>query len=76
MSSRSIKKNFGKIDDKEEEYFDLKRVITPFSLFFLKNEEFIYDTGEKVPFSRRIPLYKSILLHEFDDSIRNAKNKI
>lgn len=71
MSSKSIKK-FVKIEYKEEkEFFDLKRVVTPFSLFFLKDERYIYDGSEKIPFSRRDPLYKTILLQEFSDSLRN-----
>ncbi len=77
MSSRSIKKKFVKIEYKEEaEYFDLKRVVIPFSLFFPKDERFIYDGNEKIPFNKRDPLYKTILLQEFSDSIRNTKNKI
>ena len=73
MSSKSIKK-FVKIEYKEEEeFFDLKRVVTPFSLFFLKDERYIYDGSEKILFSRRDPLYKTILLQEFSDSLRNIK---
>jgi hypothetical protein len=76
MSSRSIKKKFVKIEYKEEaEYFDLKRVVIPFSLFFPKDEIFIYDGNEKIPFSKRDPLYKTILLREFSDGVRNTKNK-
>ena len=68
MSSKSIDKKFVKIDEyKDEEFFDLKRVIIPFSLVFLKVGKFIYDGSEKIPFSRRDPLYKKILLNEFRD---------
>lgn len=73
MSSKSIKKRFVEIEY-EEEYFNLKRIIIPFSLFFLKDERFIYDGSEKIPFSKRDPLYKTILLHEFSDDIRNMNN--
>lgn len=75
MSSKSIEKKFVKIEYKEEDYFDLKRAVIPFSLFFLKDKQNIYDGSEKIPFNRRDPLYKTILLHEFSDSIKNTKNK-
>jgi len=66
MSSKSLDKKFVEIDEfKDEEYFDLKRVIVPFSLVFLKDEQFIYDGTEKIPFSKRDPLYKKILNNEF-----------
>ena len=66
MSSKSIDKKFVKIDEfKDEEYFDLKCVIIPLSLVFLKTEQFIYDGTEKIPFSKRDPLYKKILNNEF-----------
>jgi len=72
MSSKSIKKKFVEIEYEEED-FNLKRIIIPFSLFFLKNERFIYDGSERIPFNERGPLYKTILLHEFSDGIRNMK---
>lgn len=66
MSSKSIDKKIVEIDEfKDEEYFDLKRVMVPFSLVFLKDEQFIYDGTEKIPFSKRDPLYKKILNNEF-----------
>ena len=66
MSSKSIDKKIVEIDEfKDEEYFDLKRVIVPFSLVFLKDEQFIYDGTEKIPFSKRDTLYKKILNNEF-----------
>ncbi|MHA1987205.1 MAG: hypothetical protein ACW98D_11240 [Promethearchaeota archaeon] len=69
MSSKSIVKKFVKIDEfTDEEYFDLKRVIIPYSLVFLKGEQFIYNGTEKIPFSKRDPLYKTILLNEFKDN--------
>lgn len=69
MSSKSVDKNFVKIEyEGKEKYFDLRRVIIPFHLFFLKNESFIYDGSEKMPFSKRDPLYKTIFLREFSDS--------
>ena len=75
MSSKSIEKNFVEIEQKEEEYFDLKRVVIPFSLVFLKNEQFIYNGTEKIPFSKRDPLYKAIILHEFSDGKDINKNQ-
>lgn len=77
MSSKSIEKKIIKIEYKEEdEYFDLKRVVTPFSLFFLKDERYIYDGSEKIPFNKRDPLYKTAFLHEFSNSLRKTKGKI
>lgn len=70
MSSKSIEQKFVEIEQKEEEYFDLRRAIIPFSLFFLKDEQFIYEGNEKIPFSKRDPLYKTILLQEFSDVIK------
>ena len=76
MSSKSIEKKFVEIEQKEEEYFDLKRVIVPFSLVFLKGEQFIYNGTEKIPFSKRDPLYKTILLQEFSDVIKMFNNNL
>lgn len=73
MSSKSIEKKFVEIEQKEEEYFDLKRVIIPFSLVF-QGEQFIYNGTEKIPFSKRDPLYKTILLQEFSDVIKMFNN--
>ncbi len=73
MSSKSIKKRFVEIEY-EEEVLNLKRIIIPFSLFFLKDERFIYDGSEKIPFGKRDPLYKTILLQEFSDNVRNINN--
>jgi len=64
MSSKGIKKEFIEIEYEEED-LTLRRIIVPFSLFFLKDERFIYDGSEKIPFRKRDPLYKNILLHEF-----------
>jgi len=69
MSSESIKKRFVEIEYEEDD-FSLKRIIIPFSLFFLKNERFIYDGSERIPFNERDPLYKTILLQEFSSGIR------
>ncbi len=65
MSSKSPEKRFVKFEYKEEDYFDLKRAIIPFSYIFRKDEKFIYDGSEKMLFSKRDPLYKDILLREF-----------
>ena len=68
MSSKSIDKKFVKIDEyKDEENFDLKHIIIPFSLVFLKDEKFIYEGCEKIPFNKRDSLYQEILLNEFRD---------
>jgi hypothetical protein len=65
MSSKSVDKKFVEVENKEEDFLDLKRIIIPFSSLFSKDEKFIYDGTEKLPFSRRDPLYKVILLQEF-----------
>ncbi len=75
MSSKSITKRFVKIEYKEEDVFNLKSVIIPFSLFFLKDERFTYDGREKMPFDKRDPLFKIILLQEFSGILKNIKNK-
>lgn len=75
MSSKSIKEGFVEIEYEEED-FNLKRVVIPFSLFFLKDEKYIYNGSEEIPFKERDPLYKTILLHEFTDSIRNMKKRL
>jgi len=68
MSSKSEEKKFITIEYiEEEEGLDLKRIVIPFSYYFRKDKSFIYDGSEKIPFSKRDPLYKNILLREFSD---------
>lgn len=67
MSSKSIEKKFVNIEVIEDDNFDLKRVIIPFSLVFPKREHFIYDGSEKMPFSKRDLLYQAIFLNEFNE---------
>ena len=74
MSSKSIEKKFVKIAYKEKEDLDLKRIIIPFSYYFRKDERFIYDGSEKIPFSKRDPLFRTVLLQEFSDSVKMLKN--
>jgi len=71
MSSKSLDKKSVKIEFQEEEYFDLKHVVIPFSLVFLKNEKFIYDGSERIPFNKRDLLYKTILLQEFSHCLKS-----
>jgi len=73
MSSKSPGKRFVKIEYKEEEDLDLKRVVIPFSYYFRKDERFIYDGSEKIPFSKRNASYRSILLQEFGEKVRSVK---
>lgn len=75
MSSKSIDKKFVKVVYKEEENLDLRSIVIPFSLFFLRHEKYIYDGSEKMLFSKRDPLFKSIFLQEFSDNVRNMNNK-
>jgi hypothetical protein len=75
MSSKAINKKFVKIEFEEEDGFDLNRIIIPFSLFFPKNEHFIYDGSEKIPFSKRDPSFKTIFLQEFTEDVRNIRKR-
>jgi len=65
MSSRAIdrKHHENKYDIRES--FQVKNVFIPFSLFFGTPEDYIYSGEEKIPFKKRHPLYKAILLNEF-----------
>ena len=71
MSSKSIEKKFVKIENKEEDNFDVKNCVIPFSLVFPRAERFIYDGTEKMTFSKRDPLYQAIFLQEFVDRLSN-----
>ncbi|MHA2181915.1 MAG: hypothetical protein ACXAAH_10865 [Promethearchaeota archaeon] len=71
MSSKSPEKKFVKIEVAEEDNFDIRLIVIPFSRFFPKEEHLIYDGSEKIPFSKRDPLFKTILLQEFGDSRQN-----
>lgn len=73
MSSKPIERKFVKIEVKEEVNFDVKNCIIPFSLLFPKGERYIYDGSEKLPFSKRDPLYQTIFLQEFCDGVRDNK---
>lgn len=67
MSSKSIEKKFVKIEVIEDDNFDLKHVIIPFPLFFLKDDRLIYDGSERMSFSKRDPLYQKNFLNEFSE---------
>ncbi len=71
MSSKSPEKKFVNVEIIEDDNFDPKQVIIPFSLFFLKDEHFIYDGSEKIPFTKRDSLYQTIFLQEFSGNIRS-----
>ncbi|MFW9896507.1 MAG: hypothetical protein ACFFD7_11940 [Candidatus Thorarchaeota archaeon] len=66
MSSDTKENNVVKVEYKEDEVLDLNPIVIPFSLFFPKKQHDIYDGSEKISFNKRDPLYKAILLQEFD----------
>lgn len=72
MSSKSIEKKFVKIEYEEEDHFDVKHCIIPFSLVFPKGEKFIYNGSEKMAFGKRDSLYQTIFLQEFSGGVRNS----
>ena len=75
MSSKSLEKKFITFEGLEKkEDLDLKHFVIPFSYYFRKDERFIYDGSEKIPFSKRDPLYRSILLQEFGDSMGKPRD--
>jgi hypothetical protein len=65
MSSESIDKRFHDFILKKEVIFNIKDIVIPFTQIFPKNEEFIYNGSEKIPFKNRHPIYKAIFLNEF-----------
>ena len=66
MSSKSIDKKFQEIVDKDykEPPLFIRNVIIPFSVF-RNQQQYIYDGTEKIPFTKRHPLYQTILRNEF-----------
>ena len=75
MSSKSIDKKFVKIEYEEEDHFDVKHCIIPFSELFPKPEVFIYDGTEKMSFRKRESLFRTILLQEFCDAVKRINDK-
>ena len=67
MSSKSVDKKFHEIEYNIRDSFQVKNVLVPFSSFFGNRERYIYSGEEKIPFKKRHPLYKVILLNEFTD---------
>ena len=65
MSSKSIDRKAVHLDDEVKESFQVKDIVIPYSLFFRKQEPFIYSGQEKMTFEKRHPLYKTIMLNEF-----------
>lgn len=65
MSSKTIDKRHHEIEYDIEESFQVKNAFIPFSLIFGTQEKYIYSGEEKIPFKKRHPLYKAILLNEF-----------
>ena len=67
MSSRATDKKHHGIENNIRDSFQVKNVIIPFSLFYGNRENYIYSGEEKIPFRKRHPLYKVILLNEFKE---------
>ena len=67
MSSKVIDKKHHEIRDDTRDSFQVRNVIIPFSLIFGNQETYIYSGDEKMPFSKRLPLYRAILLNEFKE---------
>ncbi len=65
MSSEIKKKKYIKLEEFSEKRISIKSLILPFSLFPGKKEEYIYHGEEKMPFSRRHPVYIETFLSEF-----------
>lgn len=65
MSSRAIDKKHHEIEDNIRDSFQVKNIIIPFSFFFRTHESYIYSGEEKIPFRKRHPLYKIVMLNEF-----------
>ena len=65
MSSKIIEKKIHEIKFEIQESFQVKNIIIPFSLFFMNREEYIYTGEERLPFNKKHPLYKTLLLNEF-----------
>jgi len=69
MSSKIIDTKYYEIDDTLGNPFQVKNIIVPFTSFFGIREKFIYTGEEKIPFQKRHPLYKSIMLDEFREEL-------
>lgn len=67
MSLKSVDKKVVQLDVEIKESFEVKDIVIPYSLFFRKQQQFVYLGHEKIPFEKRHPLFKSILLNEFRD---------
>jgi len=65
MSSNIKKRKYQEPEEPIEKNFNIKTVILPFSLMPGKKDEYIYIGGEKMPFSKRHPVYQEIFLSEF-----------
>jgi hypothetical protein len=68
MSSKITDKKINEIKFEIQESFQVNNIITPFSLFFMHKEKYIYTGEERIPFKKRHPFYKVILLNEFRES--------
>ncbi|MFX1601634.1 MAG: hypothetical protein ACFFB6_13660 [Promethearchaeota archaeon] len=71
MSFQSVDKKFESVNTQEipeEGPINFTEIIIPFSKFGAsKSKSDIYNGSEKVPFSQRISVYKTILENEFSD---------
>jgi hypothetical protein len=65
MSSRAIDKRNHENEYEITQPVQLKDIIIPYSRFYGNQVRFIYSGEEKIPFQKRHPLYKIIMLNEF-----------
>lgn len=73
MSSRAIDKEHHENTYPIGNPFQVKSILVPFSSFFIIQESFIYTGEENIPFQKRHPLYKSIMLNEFSEEVGSHK---
>ena len=65
MSSKSIDRKYHDTRNDFRDSFRLKNVIIPLSSIFTAKERYIYSGEEKIPFNKRHPVYRVLLLNEF-----------
>ncbi len=63
--SSEIKKRKYQEPEEPQKKLNLKPLIISFSIFLERGEEFIYNGEERMLFSERHPVYRSLFLSEF-----------
>ena len=78
MSSQSVEKEYQFVhiyEFYEDESTSLKNIIIPFSEFGTsKKPKYVYNGKEELPFKERHPLFKQILLNEFNEEISGSSD--